>query len=53
MLGAHFAVGARSYLDHVRLPFTLDEGELVEVVKRLAGYWVEAGWLGEAHGPRR
>ncbi|WP_431921617.1 PLP-dependent aminotransferase family protein [Micromonospora wenchangensis] len=43
MLGSHFAVGARSYLDHVRLPFTLDEAELVEVVRRLAGYWAEAG----------
>ena len=43
MLGSHFAVGARSYLDHVRIPFTLDEGELVDVVGRLAAYWAESG----------
>ncbi len=42
LLGTHFAAGARPFVDHVRIPYTLDENAVVEGVRRLAAYWADA-----------
>lgn len=41
LLGDHFAVDGRSFLDHIRIPFVLEEPGLVEAIGLLAKCWYE------------